>query len=249
MRRNRPTQLALLTALIVAIGAAAFSSPASGAPTITGQNVNRTAKALVLSGLVRAEIVTLSAGRVNDYRIYRGVVQNMRGRMVTLAERDGSTTQVRLSPVTQIAIDGRRRPATRVRRGMRATVMRNGSADASWLYLANRSPDESGATIRSLLSTGFVRAEVVSQSGGELLDRRVDTGVIESVDSASLALYESDGTTVQLQIDGSTQVQINNQAADVTELAVGMRTTTVCSGEGTIGQIWALGRKPGGRRK
>ncbi len=221
-----------------------FSSSASGAPAIAGQNVNRIAQALGLSGLIRAEIVTLGAGRVNDYRVYRGVVQSIRGRILTLAQSDGSTPQIRLSPVTQIAIDGRPRPATRVRPGMRATVMRNGSADASWLYLANRSSDGSGATIRSLLSTGFVRAEVISQAGG--LDRRVDTGVIASVDSASLALSESDGTTFQMQIDDSTQVQINNQPADVTKLAVGMRTTTVSNGDGTIGQIWAIGKKPGG---
>ncbi len=252
MRRNRPTQLALLTALVVTISGAAFSSPSgaasssptSSAPASSSQNANRAVKALVRPDLVRAEIVTLSAGKVNDYRVDRGVVRRMSGHLLTLAERDGKVAQVRLSPTTQIRIDGRKSAAKRVRPGMRATVMRMGSAAASWLYVAKKSPDKSGAKITSLFSTDFVRAEVVSQtSGGQLDDSRADTGVINSVDDTSLTLSESDGTTIQLQIDNTTQVQINNKAAAVTELGPGMRVTTIRSGEGAIGQIWASGKK------
>jgi hypothetical protein len=242
-------QLALFTTLVVAIGGVAFSSPASSAPASSSQNANRAVKALVRPGLVRAEIVTLSAGKVNDYRVDRGVVRKMRGRLLTLAERDGAVARVRLSSATQIGIDGRRSAAKRVRPGMRATAMRKGSAAASWLYVAKGSLDRSGAKIKSLLSTGFVRAEVVSQAGGELLDSRADTGVIESVDDTSLTLYESDGTTVQMRIDSNTQVQVNNKAAGTTDLATGMRATTIRSGEGAIGQIWASGKKSGGRKK
>ena len=249
MRRNRPAQLALLTALVVTISGVAFSSPASSAPAGSSQNANRAVKALVRPGLVRAEIVTLSAGKVNDYRVYRGVVRKMRRRLLTLAERDGAVAQVRLSSATQIRIDGREIAAKRVRPGMRATVMRKGSAAASWLYVAKRSPDRSGAKIKSLLSTGFVRAEVVSQAGGELLDSRADTGVIDSVDDTSLTLHESDGTTVQMQIDSTTQVQVNRKTADTTELAVGMRATTIRSGDGAIGEIWAFAKKSGGGKK
>ncbi len=127
--------------------------------------------------------------------------------------------------------------------------MRNGSAAASWLYAAKGSHDRSETKIKSLLSTGFVLAEVVSQIDGELLDSRAGTGVIDSVDDTSLTLYESDGTTVSMQIDSTTQVQVNKKAADTTALAAGMRATTIRNGEGAIGQIWASGKKSGGRKK
>jgi hypothetical protein len=120
MLRNRPAQLALLTALVVALGGVAFSSPASSASASSSQHANQAVKALVRTGLVRAEIVTLGAGKVNDYRVDRGVVRKMRKRLLTLTERDGEVAQVKLSSATQIGIDGRKNAAKRVRPGMRA---------------------------------------------------------------------------------------------------------------------------------
>ena len=142
-------------------------------------------------------------------------------------------------------LDGRKIPATSLRKGMRATAMRKGSASASWVYVVKKLADKSGGAIKSLMSSSFVRAELVSQVGGALLDSRVDSGVIESVDSASLTLSEKDGTVVQMPLDSTTQVQVDNVVTDVTGLAAGMRATTIRSGDGPVGQIWASGTKSG----
>jgi len=245
MERKRPAQLLLLVALAVVIGGVTLSSPASGAPASFNQKANRAVRDLVSPNLIRAEIVTFSAGEVGDYRVYRGVVRKMRGRLLTLAERDGAVVQIRLSPATQIRIDGRRSTVRRVRRGMRATMMRQGNAAASWLYIARRPPDRSGSKIRSLFSTDFVRAVVVSWDAGAVLGSRTDTGVIESSDEISLTLQENDGSTVPLQIDASTEVWINNTVSSPTELTAGMDTTTIGTGDGVVSQIWAYDKNSG----
>ncbi len=249
MRRKQSAQLLLLAALVVTIGGVALSSSASGARTAPGQKANKAVKALVRPALIRAEIVTFRGGEVGDYRIYRGVIRKLRKRQLTLIERDGAVVRVRLSAATQIRIGSRKRAAKRIRRGMHATLMRRGNAAASWLYVARGLIDKSGPRIKSLLSAGFVRAEVVSWAGGTVLDSRADTGVIESADDASLTLLERDGTTVQMQVDSSTQVRINNKTSITTDLRSGMKTTTIGDGEGTASQIWAYGKKSGvGRR-
>lgn len=243
MRRKQPAQLFLLVALVATIGGITLSTPASSAPVISDQKADKAVKALVHPSLIRAEIVTFSAGEVGDYRIYRGVVRKIRPRLVTLAERDGAVVRVKLSSATQIRLDNRKVAAKRVRPGMRATVMKSGDAAASWLYVVKKSFDKSGPKIKSLLSTDFMRAEVVSWVGGELLYNRADTGVIESVDETSLTLQESDGTTVQLQINDTSQAWVNNKEAGATDLATGMSATTISDGDGVVDQIWAQGKK------
>lgn len=239
-------KLLLVCALALTIGGVAFSTPASGAPTISGQKASKAIKALVRPDLIRAEIVTYSGGEIGDYRVYRGTVRKMRGRQLTLAQRDGSVVRVRLSSITQIRIDNRRVAVKRVRPGMRATVMRNGNAAASWLYIAKRLRDKSGLKIKSLLSSSFLRAEMISWTGGELIDSRAYTGIIESSDGVSLTLQEADGATVQMQIDSATLVWVNNTSSLATDLTSGMNATTIGNGEGLISQIWAQGKKSGG---
>jgi len=248
MRPRRPKQLSILVALALTIAGVLLSSPASGAPAISQQSSNGALKNLLSPTLIRAEIVTNSGGKVGDYRIDRGVVRKLRGRLLTLGERDGTIVQIRLSSATQISVDDRRSPAWRVRPGMRVTAMQIGDATTLWLYVTRRSPDRSELKIRPLLSIGFVRAEVVSWSAGELLDSRADTGVIESISGTSLTLDESDGTTVELQIDGATQVQVNGVQADAASLAAGMRAVTIGDGDGTVSQIWARGKLSGGKK-
>jgi len=239
-------KLLLLFVLALTIGGVILSTPASGAPTISDQKANKAVKALVQPSLIRAEIVTYSGGEIGDYRVYRGTVRKMRGRQLTLAQRDGSVVRVRLSSATQIRIDNRRVVAKRVRPGMRATVMRNGNAAASWLYIAKRLPDKSRLKIKSLLSGGFLRAEVISWVDGELLDSRADTGIIENADDVSLTLQEADGATVPMQIDSATQVWVNNKSSIATDLTAGMNATTIGNGDGLVSQIWAQGKTSGG---
>jgi len=245
MRRKQPVRLLLLVVLVATVGGVTLLSPASSAPVAFDQKTNRFVFTLLRPNLIRAEIVTFSAGKVGDYRVDRGVVRTTSGRLLTLIERDGTVVPVRLSPTTQISVDDMRVTARRVRPGMRATVMRSGNAAASWLYLTKRRPDKSEAQIRSLLSAGFVRAEVISWAGGSVLDSRADTGVIDSADNTSLTLRENDGTTVQVQIDSSTRVWVNNRASGAADLTAGMRTTTIGNGDGVASQIWAYGKKLG----
>jgi hypothetical protein len=243
MRRGWLEQIVARQALVVTGCGLALLLVVSSASASPGQQADRVARGLISPNLIRAEIVTLNGNTVHDYRIYRGFISAIRGRLVTLSERDGTVARIKLSPIALIRMNGRTVAVQRVRPGMSATVMTNGSAPASWFYVAKRSPDPSGGAIKSLLSTGYVRIEVVSQVGGALLDNRVDTGVIASVGSNSLTLDESDGTVVQLPIDSTTQVQMNNRMSDLTVLAAGMSVTTIRSGAGPVNEIWASGKR------
>lgn len=250
MRRKRPAQLLLLGALALVIGGVALSTPASGAPVVSGPMANKAVKGLIRADLVRAEIVTFAGDQVGDNRVYRGVVRKVRGRQLTLTERDGSVVRIKLSSATQINIDHRKVTAKRVRPGMRATVMVEGNAAASWLYVARRSPDRSVPMIRALLLNGFLRAEVVSWAGGAELDTRADTGVIASVDNTSLVLQEDDGTSVEMQFSDTSEVWINGTALSTGDLVAGMKATTIGSDDGMISQIWAQqGKKSGSGKK
>jgi len=235
----------MLVTLVAVIGGAFISAPASSSPIALDQRASRAVKALIGPSMIRAEVVTLGGGSVGDYRVYRGVVVKVRGRLVTLTQRDGTLVHVRLARTTEIRVDARRSALQRLRLGMHATVMRNGSAAATWLYASRRSSDYSQARIRSLLSTGFVRCEVISWTGGAVLDNRAYTGVIETADSGSLSLLGADGTPAQIRIDASTQVWVNNRVAAAANLTTGMRTTTIGTGDGLAGQIWAYGKSAG----
>jgi hypothetical protein len=244
MRRKQPTQLLLIAALALVLGGVILSAPASGAPLIVGQKAaNRAVRGLIRSDLVRAEIVTYDTGEVGDYRVDRGTVRKIRGRWLTVAERDGSVLRVRLSSATRIRIDNLKSTRKRIRRGMRVALIRPGGAAPSWLYVTRRSPDRSIPKIKALLSNNFLRAEVVSWTSGDVLDSRTDTGVIESVDDVSLTLQEDDGTIAEMQLDDATEVWIDGMALGTGDLVAGMRATTIGSGDGLVGQIWAQGAK------
>jgi hypothetical protein len=243
MRRKQPERLLLLVALVVSIGGATLSTPASGSPAILDLRANQAVKALFRSDLVRSEIVTFNSGQVADYRVYRGTVRKIRGRVLTLAQRDGTVVPVKLSAATQIRIDSRRSTAARLRQGMRATVIMSGDGSVSWLYVAWRMPDSSLSKVKLLLLPGFVRTAVISWAGGVVLDSRADTGIIESADATSLTLQESDGTTWPTRFDVAPAVWLNNQASSPTDLAAGMRVTTIGNGDGVVNQIWAYGKK------
>ena len=93
-----------LAATVVMCSGLALTLPASKASAGAGEKADQAVKALVSAGLVRAEIVSTTGSWINDYRVDRGVVRKIRGRMLTLAERDGKVDyQVRLAAATQIA--------------------------------------------------------------------------------------------------------------------------------------------------
>jgi hypothetical protein len=244
MRKGRLAHLLVFVVFLAAGGGLASALPSS----LPGSaSASLALKGLIDRNLVRAEIVT-STDRLHDYWVERGVVSKLRGNLLSLREADGTIRTVKLSPLTRIKLDGRRVAARRVVAGLRATVMRDGSAAASWLYVFKKGADTTGPLIKALLVTGFVRAEVVAQNASQLSNSLADTGVIQSVGSTSLTLTETDGTSWNIPIDSSALVQVNVRTADIGSLAAGMPATVIRHGDGSPAQIWAVG-KPASRLK
>jgi hypothetical protein len=113
----------LLAALIVLnvtllIAQAASSRPSSLVSSILGVN------------LVRAEVFAKSGGVVHDYYVDRGRIRSISGSSVTLAERDGSVVTVPVAPTARVTVGGVTVRLQALRRGMRATTVREGSAPA-----------------------------------------------------------------------------------------------------------------------
>jgi hypothetical protein len=107
MLRKRSAQLLLLGALTLAIGGVTFSTPASGAPVVSGPMANSAVKGLIRADLIRAEIVTFAGDQVGDNWVYRGVVRKVRGRQqsATAPSYESSSRQ----PLRSTSIIGRSR--------------------------------------------------------------------------------------------------------------------------------------------
>ena len=81
--------------------------------------------------LVRAEVLVKDAGVLHDYRIDRGVIRSKAGGTLSLFERDGSLVPIPVAPAATITIGGRPAVYSELRRGMVATVIRDGDAPAT----------------------------------------------------------------------------------------------------------------------
>ena len=88
--------------------------------------------------LVRAEVVVKDAGVLHDYRVDRGTIRNKAGGTLTLLERDGTLVQVPVAPTASITLGGRPVAYADLRRGMVATVIRDGDAPASEVRATRR---------------------------------------------------------------------------------------------------------------
>src|SRR5688572_24588967 len=80
--------------------------------------------------LVRAEVLLSEGGVLHDYRIDRGVIRAKAPGSLTLRERDGTLVTIAISPSASITLRGRPVPLSLLRRGMVATVIRDGDAPA-----------------------------------------------------------------------------------------------------------------------
>jgi hypothetical protein len=80
--------------------------------------------------LVRAEVLVKDAGVLHDYRIDRGVIRSKAGGTLSVLERDGSLVAIPVAPAATITIGGRPATYAELRRGMVATVIRDGDAPA-----------------------------------------------------------------------------------------------------------------------
>ena len=81
--------------------------------------------------LVRAEVLVKDGGALHDYRVDRGTIRNKAGGTLTLLERDGSLVPIAVAPTASITLNGRPVAYADLRRGMVATVIRDGDAPAN----------------------------------------------------------------------------------------------------------------------
>ncbi|MBA2332304.1 MAG: hypothetical protein H0V94_05890 [Actinobacteria bacterium] len=88
--------------------------------------------------LVRAEVLVKDGGALHDYRIDRGVIRDKAPGSLTLRERDASIVTIAVAPGATISIRGRAASFSALRRGMVATVIRDGDAPAGEVRAVGR---------------------------------------------------------------------------------------------------------------
>ena len=88
--------------------------------------------------LVRAEVLVKDGGALHDYRVDRGTIRNKAGGTLTLLERDGSLVPIAVAPTASITLNGRPIAYSDLRRGMVATVIRDGDAPANEVRATRR---------------------------------------------------------------------------------------------------------------
>jgi len=88
--------------------------------------------------LVRAEVLVKDGGVLHDYRVDRGTIRSKAGGTLTLLERDGSVVAIPVAPNAAITIGGQPASYSALRRGMVATVIRDGDAPANEVRATRR---------------------------------------------------------------------------------------------------------------
>jgi hypothetical protein len=88
--------------------------------------------------LVRAEVLVKDDGALHDYRVDRGTIRSKAGGALTLFERDGTLVQIPVAPAAAITLGGRPSSYAELRKGMVATVIRDGDAPANEVRATRR---------------------------------------------------------------------------------------------------------------
>jgi hypothetical protein len=83
-------------------------------------------------------VLVKDGGVLHDYRVDRGVIRNKAGGTLTLLERDGTLVGIAVAPGAAITIGGRPAGYSELRRGMVATVIRDGDAPANEVRATRR---------------------------------------------------------------------------------------------------------------
>jgi hypothetical protein len=76
-------------------------------------------------------VLVKDAGVLHLYRVDRGVIRSKANGTLALRERDGSLVEIAVAPDASITIGGRPTVYANLRRGMAATVIRDGDAPAN----------------------------------------------------------------------------------------------------------------------
>jgi hypothetical protein len=81
--------------------------------------------------MVRAEVLVKDATGLHDYRLDRGVIRAKAPGSLTLRERDGTLATITVASDATVMIGARYATFQQLRRGMIATVIREGDQPAS----------------------------------------------------------------------------------------------------------------------
>ena len=81
--------------------------------------------------LVRAEVLVKDNAALRVYRVDRGVIRSKAGGSLQVREGDGTVVTIAVSPGAAITIGGQPAGYAALRRGMVATVIREGDAPAT----------------------------------------------------------------------------------------------------------------------
>ena len=131
MRRRLPKALWAVAALLSMNAVLLFAAPATALP-------GGLEDFFFGPKLVRAQVILQDAAGVHDYRIDRGRIRNVTENSLTLLERDGTVVAVPVSPNAEVRLRGRLITLAMLRRGMTATMVREGDAAAHIVHASPR---------------------------------------------------------------------------------------------------------------
>ena len=131
MRRRRSKALWAVAALLLVNATLLLAQPGLALPGSLGNY-------FFGPKLVRAEVLVKDGGVLHDYRVDRGTIRNKAGGTLTLLERDGTLVQIPVAPTAAITLGGRPVAYADLRRGMVATVIRDGDAPAGEVRATRR---------------------------------------------------------------------------------------------------------------
>ena len=88
--------------------------------------------------MVKAEIVLKDGAVLHDYRLDQGKIRAVGPSSLTLWERTNELVTIPVSPTARVTLGGKTVSLATLRRGMRATTMREGSAPAISVQASKR---------------------------------------------------------------------------------------------------------------
>lgn len=131
MKTKRSRALWAVTALLLVNAVLLAASPGFALPGSLGSY-------FFGPKLVRAEVLLKDNGALRVYRVDRGTIRSKADGTLTLRERDGSLVPIPIAPGAAVTVRGRPASYAQLRRGMVATVIREGDAPANEVHAGPR---------------------------------------------------------------------------------------------------------------
>ncbi len=130
MKRKRSKALWAVAVLLLVNAVLLAAQPALPATLVRSALPGPLASYFFGPKLVRADVVVKDNGVVHVYRVDRGTIRSKADGVLQLRERDGTIVPIPVSPAATITIGGKPASYAMLRRGMVATVIRDGDAPA-----------------------------------------------------------------------------------------------------------------------